>query len=107
MTPRAMIGAVDEVIVAMADPTRWRLLNALAARGQGTATSLATEVPVSRPAIVKHLGILGRAGRRPRAPLRARGALLRPSRTRRRDGSLDEPPRIGMGHAPNGNQTHR
>lgn len=57
-----MIGAVDDVIVAIADPTRWRLLNALAGRGQGTATTLATEVPVSRPAIVKHLGILDRAG---------------------------------------------
>ena len=65
MSPRgspAMIGAVDDVIVAIADPTRWRLLNTLAARGQGTATTLATEVPVSRPAIVKHLGILDRAG---------------------------------------------
>ena len=65
MSPRgspAMIGAVDDVIVAIADPTRWRLLNALAARGQGSATALATEVPVSRPAIVKHLGILDRAG---------------------------------------------
>ena len=65
MTPRrgpATVGAVDDVIVAIADPTRWRLLNSLANRGQGTATTLATEVPVSRPAIVKHLGILDRAG---------------------------------------------
>ena len=58
----AMRGAVDDVIVAIADPTRWRLLNLLAARGEGTATNLAAELPVSRPAVAKHLGILDRAG---------------------------------------------
>lgn len=57
-----MSEAAVEVFAALADPTRWRLLNALAARGQGTATTLATELPVSRVAIVKHLAVLGRAG---------------------------------------------
>jgi DNA-binding transcriptional ArsR family regulator len=50
------------VFAALADPTRWRVLNLLAERGEGTATSLATELPVSRVAVVKHLGVLDRAG---------------------------------------------
>lgn len=65
MTPArftAMLRPVDDVVVAIADPTRWRLLNMLAQRGQGTATTLAAELPVSRPAVAKHLAVLGRAG---------------------------------------------
>jgi DNA-binding transcriptional ArsR family regulator len=54
--------AVAEVLAALADPTRRRILDALAAHGEATATVLATELPVSRQAIVKHLGVLGRAG---------------------------------------------
>jgi DNA-binding transcriptional ArsR family regulator len=50
------------VFAALADPTRWRVLNLLAARGEATATTLAAELPVSRPAVVKHLGVLDRAG---------------------------------------------
>jgi len=50
------------VFAALADPTRWRLLEALAGRGRGTATTLAGELPVSRPAVIKHLTVLGRAG---------------------------------------------
>ncbi len=57
-----MSDARTEVFAALADPTRWRLLEALAGRGRGTATTLATEMPVSRPAVIKHLGVLGRAG---------------------------------------------
>jgi len=51
-----------QVFAALADPTRWRLLEALAGRGGGTATTLAGEMPVSRPAVIKHLAVLGRAG---------------------------------------------
>lgn len=51
-----------DVFAALADPTRWQVLDLLAARGEGTATSLAAEVPVSRPAVIKHLGVLDRAG---------------------------------------------
>ncbi len=54
--------AVAEVLSALADPTRRRILDALAAHGEATATVLATELPVSRQAIVKHLGVLDRAG---------------------------------------------
>jgi DNA-binding transcriptional ArsR family regulator len=50
------------VFAALADPTRWRLLGMLAQRGQGTATTLAAQVPVSRPAVITHLGVLDRAG---------------------------------------------
>jgi len=51
-----------EVFAALSDPTRWQVLDLLAARGEGTATTLAAEVPVSRPAVIKHLGVLDRAG---------------------------------------------
>jgi DNA-binding transcriptional ArsR family regulator len=50
------------VFAALADPTRWRLLGMLAQRGEGTATTLAAELPVSRPAVIKHLTVLDRAG---------------------------------------------
>nr|WP_274390287.1 metalloregulator ArsR/SmtB family transcription factor [Streptomyces adustus] len=46
----------------MADPTRRRLLELLAARGQASATSLAEHLPVSRQAVVKHLAVLDAAG---------------------------------------------
>jgi DNA-binding transcriptional ArsR family regulator len=54
--------AVDSVLEALADATRRQLLDALAAHGEATATVLATELPVSRQAVVKHLGVLDRAG---------------------------------------------
>ena len=60
--PAGTAGPAGEVFAALADPTRWRLLSLLAARGEGTATTLAAEVPVSRPAVVKHLAVLDRAG---------------------------------------------
>jgi DNA-binding transcriptional ArsR family regulator len=52
----------DEVFGALADGTRRRVLTLLAEHGDGTATTVAAELPVSRPAVVKHLGILERAG---------------------------------------------
>jgi DNA-binding transcriptional ArsR family regulator len=57
-----MSAVADEVMAALADPTRWRVLNLLAERGDGTATTLAGELPVSRVAVVKHLAVLERAG---------------------------------------------
>ncbi len=50
------------MFAALADPTRWRVLSLIAERGEGTATTLAGELPVSRVAVVKHLGVLDRAG---------------------------------------------
>jgi DNA-binding transcriptional ArsR family regulator len=51
-----------EVFAALADPTRRQVLDLLAARGEGSATALAAQLPVSRPAVVKHLTVLDRAG---------------------------------------------
>ena len=57
-----MSAPAEGVFAALADPTRWRVLTLLADRGEGTATSLAGELPVSRVAVVKHLAVLDRAG---------------------------------------------
>ena len=51
-----------QVFAALADPTRFRVLALLAERGEATATTLAGDLPVSRPAVIKHLGVLDRAG---------------------------------------------
>lgn len=53
---------VDELLAAVADPTRRRLLDALLARGEATATTLAGDLPVTRQAVAKHLSVLERAG---------------------------------------------
>ena len=53
---------VAEVLAALADPTRRRVLDLIAARGEATATAVAAELPVSRQAVVKHLAVLDRAG---------------------------------------------
>jgi ArsR family transcriptional regulator, cadmium/lead-responsive transcriptional repressor len=50
------------VFAALADPNRRLLLDLLAARGSGTATELAHELPVSRQAVSKHLTTLSGAG---------------------------------------------
>ena len=50
------------MFTALSDATRWRVLTVLATRGGGTATSVARELPVSRPAVMKHLAVLDRAG---------------------------------------------
>jgi DNA-binding transcriptional ArsR family regulator len=53
---------VDNVLTALADPTRRQLLDLLAARGPASATTLADGLPVSRQAVVKHLAVLDAAG---------------------------------------------
>lgn len=65
MSPRlrpAGVAPVDPAVAAIADPARWLLLNLVAAHGEATATSLAAQLPVSRPAVARHLSVLGRAG---------------------------------------------
>ncbi len=52
----------EDVFVALGDPTRRAVLDLLATHGEGTATSLAAELPVSRVAVIKHLAVLDRAG---------------------------------------------
>jgi DNA-binding transcriptional ArsR family regulator len=54
--------AAGAVFVALADPTRRHLVEALATNGGTTATGLAAELPISRQAVAKHLATLGRAG---------------------------------------------
>ncbi len=49
------------VFGALADPTRRRLLTAIAHR-PATATELASGLPISRQAVVKHLTALSQAG---------------------------------------------
>jgi DNA-binding transcriptional ArsR family regulator len=60
--PRGAEEAVDGVLAALADPTRRRLLDLLAAQGEATATTLAAQLPVTRQAVVKHLAVLDAAG---------------------------------------------
>ena len=65
MTAEERHGDVEElgsILVALADPTRRKLLDLLAAQGEVTATMLAERLPVSRQAIVKHLAVLDAAG---------------------------------------------
>lgn len=50
-----------DVFAALADPTRRAVLDRVAA-GDGTATRIAEDLPISRQAIVKHLVLLDRAG---------------------------------------------
>ena len=51
----------DAVFAALADPTRRQLLQRLA-MGPTTATGLAVRFPLTRQAVVKHLGALADAG---------------------------------------------
>jgi DNA-binding transcriptional ArsR family regulator len=50
------------VFGALADPTRRALLSAIADQRTATATELASELPISRQAVNKHLGALTDAG---------------------------------------------
>lgn len=52
----------DDLWSAIGDPTRRRLLDLLLADGGGTATSLSEQLPVTRQAVAKHLGVLDRVG---------------------------------------------
>jgi ArsR family transcriptional regulator, cadmium/lead-responsive transcriptional repressor len=52
----------DELWSAVGDPTRRRMLDLLLADGGGTATTLSQQLPVTRQAVAKHLGVLDRVG---------------------------------------------
>jgi DNA-binding transcriptional ArsR family regulator len=49
------------VLAALADETRWRILEELGERDL-SASALADRLPVSRQAIARHLGVLDAAG---------------------------------------------
>jgi ArsR family transcriptional regulator, cadmium/lead-responsive transcriptional repressor len=52
----------DDLWSAIGDPTRRRMLDLLLADGTATATTLSDQLPVSRQAVAKHLGVLDRVG---------------------------------------------
>jgi ArsR family transcriptional regulator, cadmium/lead-responsive transcriptional repressor len=52
----------DDLWSAIGDPTRRRMLDLLLRAGDGTATSLGQQLPVSRQAVAKHLTVLDRVG---------------------------------------------
>jgi predicted transcriptional regulator len=52
----------DDLWSAIGDPTRRRMLDLLLVDGDGTATTLSGELPVTRQAVAKHLGVLDRVG---------------------------------------------
>jgi DNA-binding transcriptional ArsR family regulator len=54
--------AADAVFGALADGTRRGLFELLGERGEASATELARDLPVSRQAVQKHLGLLADAG---------------------------------------------
>ena len=57
----ALADLAGPVFGALSDPTRRRVLAALAERRTATATQLASELPVSRQAVLKHLSALSAA----------------------------------------------
>jgi DNA-binding transcriptional ArsR family regulator len=52
---------VNAVFAALADPTRRQVIERMAATETTTATKLATELPVTRQAVAKHLAALSAA----------------------------------------------
>jgi DNA-binding transcriptional ArsR family regulator len=53
--------AYQEAFLALADPTRRRVFEHLR-RGPKSVGKIAAEMPVSRPAVSQHLGVLKKAG---------------------------------------------
>jgi predicted transcriptional regulator len=55
--------AIDDGLwSAVGDPTRRRMVDLLLTDGTGTATSLSEQLPVTRQAVAKHLGVVQRVG---------------------------------------------
>lgn len=61
MSPASTATVDDDLWSAIGDPMRRRMLDALIA-SPGTATSLSEDLPVTRQAVAKHLGVLDRVG---------------------------------------------
>ena len=62
MSTAVVDGIDDDLWSAIGDPTRRRMLDLLLVEGDGTATSLSSQMPVTRQAVAKHLGVLDRVG---------------------------------------------
>jgi DNA-binding transcriptional ArsR family regulator len=52
----------EELLEAVADTSRRRVLDLILAHGDVTPTGLAAELPFTRQAVAKHLAVLDRAG---------------------------------------------
>lgn len=52
----------DTLWLAIAEPSRRRLIDILLGKGEATASQLADEVPFSRQAVSKHMAVLRNAG---------------------------------------------
>lgn len=52
----------DDLWSAIGDPTRRRMLDLLLVDGGGTATTLGSQLPVTRQAVSKHLAVLDQVG---------------------------------------------
>lgn len=50
----------DDLWSAIGDPTRRRIVDLLLVDGDGTATTLSEQLPVTRQAVAKHLAVLDR-----------------------------------------------
>ena len=59
-----MPAAIDEeeLLEAVADSSRRRVLDLLLAHGETTPTALAAELPFTRQAVAKHLAVLDKVG---------------------------------------------
>ncbi|MEA2513016.1 MAG: hypothetical protein QOJ59_2503 [Thermomicrobiales bacterium] len=53
---------IDEVLSALSEPIRRRLLDLIATHGEATATTISAELPITRQAVAKHLTVLEDAG---------------------------------------------
>ena len=62
MTASTVAPVDDDLWTAVGDPTRRRMLDILLVDGEGTATSLSEQLPVTRQAVSKHLAALDRVG---------------------------------------------
>jgi DNA-binding transcriptional ArsR family regulator len=63
-----MTAVLDQVWAAVGDPNRRRLLDLLLDAGESTPTKLASQLPLTRQAVSKHLAVLQRAGLVNRTP---------------------------------------
>jgi DNA-binding transcriptional ArsR family regulator len=62
MNPTLTEEVDDALWSAVGDPIRRRMLDLLLSGGDGTATTLGQQLPVSRQAVAKHLAVLDRVG---------------------------------------------
>lgn len=60
MSGAALASVDDDLWSAIGDPTRRRMLDLLLVDGDGTATTLSEQLPVTRQAVAKHLAVLDR-----------------------------------------------